>query len=45
MNIKLGLRALLLLAFVAAATAVIVHAPLSSGAGPILGTLVAASPP
>ena len=45
MNITLGLRALMLLAFVAAATAVIVHAPLSTGAGPILGALAAPSNP
>ncbi len=45
MNITLGVRALALLAFVAAATAVIVHPPLIGGADGILGTVVAVSHP
>ena len=45
MNITLGLRALSLLAFVAAATAVLVHPPLTGGVDGILGTIVAVSHP
>ncbi len=45
MNITLGLRALSLLAFVAMATAVIVHPALIGGADGILGTAVAVSHP
>ena len=45
MTITLGCRALSLLAFVAAATAMIVHAAPSGNVDVILGTLVAVSHP